>query len=160
MKDGEKLNIIYHCYGGTHSSVTAAAVHLGWLPSGRTPTIEQMLQIPYFETRDAKDHGYITYMGTDENNNHIYTVGRRDKPHVLVNIVDELAAVFNIPQETFRFISVMPNVNIYMRIGGVLSRKLKLASLGRPIVTMGTLKALPNIQKLVAGVKKDWEINK
>ncbi|HBC94637.1 MAG TPA: hypothetical protein DCZ10_17500, partial [Pelotomaculum sp.] len=26
------MKVIYHCHGGTHSSVTAAAIHLGMLP--------------------------------------------------------------------------------------------------------------------------------
>jgi hypothetical protein len=31
------MKIIYHCYGGTHSSVIAAAIHLGLLPEDRVP---------------------------------------------------------------------------------------------------------------------------
>lgn len=159
MKDGETLHIIYHCYGGTHSSVTAAAAHLGWLPSDKIPTAEQILRVPHFDTRTTGDLGYITYMGSDEMNNQIYIVGRRDKPQVLVNLIEELAAVFNIPIETFRLINVMPYVNLSMRIGGVLSRKFKLVPLGRPLVVRGTLKAYPHIQRLVAKVKKDWKIS-
>ena len=34
----------------------------------------------------------------------------------------------------------MPAVNLWMKIGGYSSRRLKLVSFGRPIVTYGTLK--------------------
>ncbi|HPZ72110.1 MAG TPA: DUF3189 family protein, partial [Peptococcaceae bacterium] len=32
------MKIIYNCYGGAHSSVTAAALHLGLLPEARPAT--------------------------------------------------------------------------------------------------------------------------
>lgn len=96
-------------------------------------------------------------MGRDENNNQVYIVGRRDKPQVLEGILSELSESFNIPRQDFRLINVMSAVNISMRIGGILSRRFKLVNLGRPLVTRGTLKALPNIQRLVANVKNNWE---
>jgi len=157
LKDGEILKFIYHCYGGTHSSVTAAAVHLGWLPWIDIPSPGVIQGIPHFDTQDSCNHGQITFMGRDENNNQVYIVGRRDKPQVLEGILSELSESFNIPRQDFRLINVMPAVNISMRIGGILSRRFKLVNLGRPLVTRGTLKALPNIQRLVANVKNNWE---
>lgn len=159
LKDGETLKIIYHCYGGTHSSVTAAALHLGWLPSDRLPTIEKLLQTPYFDTRTSKEFGYITFMGTDERGNEIYVVGRNSMPQVLANLIDGLAAIFNIPKDTFRLINVMPKVNFSMRIGGVLSRRFKLVNLGRPLVAWGTIKAFPYIQELIKSTKDNLETN-
>ncbi|MFA6694423.1 MAG: DUF3189 family protein, partial [Bacillota bacterium] len=36
--------IVYHCYGGTHSSVTAAALHLKKLH--QNPTANDLLKLP------------------------------------------------------------------------------------------------------------------
>jgi hypothetical protein len=41
------LKIIYHCYGGSHSSVIAAALHLKWIDKDRLPSEEEMMAIPY-----------------------------------------------------------------------------------------------------------------
>ncbi len=160
MKDGEALKFIYHCYGGTHSSVTAAAIHLGWLPADRTPTAKQLMEIPHFDTKNASEQGELTLFGKDKHNNQVYIVGRRNQPHLLITLIEELTVAFNVPKNSFCLINAMPSVNLTMRIGGVLSRKCKLVKLGRPIVTKGTLKAIPCIQKLVAKVKNDWESNK
>jgi hypothetical protein len=41
------MKIIYCCYGGSHSSVTAAAIHLDMLPLTRKPTSAELLSIPF-----------------------------------------------------------------------------------------------------------------
>ena len=43
------MKIIYHCFGGSHSSVSAAALHLGLLDRQRTPTEEELVRIPYYD---------------------------------------------------------------------------------------------------------------
>jgi xylulokinase len=42
------MKIIYHCYGGSHSSVLAAAIHTGRLNPERLPTGEELMALPYF----------------------------------------------------------------------------------------------------------------
>ena len=41
--------IIYRCYGGTHSSVMAASIHLELLPGDRKPAGKELLALPYFD---------------------------------------------------------------------------------------------------------------
>ena len=43
------MKIIYHCYGGSHSSVIAAALHLGLLAKDRIPNETELMAIPYFD---------------------------------------------------------------------------------------------------------------
>ena len=51
--------IIYHCYGGTHSSVMAASLHLGLLPQDKKPTGKELLALPYFDQQSGADFGKI-----------------------------------------------------------------------------------------------------
>ncbi|MDP4095158.1 MAG: DUF3189 family protein, partial [Bacillota bacterium] len=67
---------IYNCYGGTHSSSMAAAVHLKRIPDNRIPTREEILKIQYFNTLGYKDMGKILYRGTDDEGNKVFTLGR------------------------------------------------------------------------------------
>lgn len=67
---------IYNCYGGTHSSSLASAVHLKKLPLDRIPTREEILGTEYFNKLKYKDMGRIIYRGTDEEGNKVFSVGR------------------------------------------------------------------------------------
>lgn len=149
------MKILYHCFGGTHSSVTAAAIHLGWVDPGNPPGQKELQNIPHFDTRDGEQRGYITFMGSDDKGHHVYIVGRTNMPQVLINLINGLASVFNINGQTFKFVNVMSEVNTTMRIGGLLSRKFKLVTIGRPLVTLGTIKAIPHLAKLVEKVKAE-----
>ncbi|WP_157872773.1 DUF3189 family protein [Desulfoscipio gibsoniae] len=147
------LKIIYHCFGGTHSSVTAAAFHLGMLPSDRTPRAEDLQAIPFFDTRDSRDHGNIALMGIDGQGNEIYFVGQRGSPQILENIIHGLARQFDIPPQDYKLVNVMYKVNLSMRLGGYMSRRFKWIYPGRPLVTWGTIHACRNIINLVRRVK-------
>ncbi|HEX3010797.1 MAG TPA: DUF3189 family protein, partial [Syntrophomonadaceae bacterium] len=39
------MKIIYHCFGGSHSSVTAAAIHLGLIEKHRPPSMEELMSL-------------------------------------------------------------------------------------------------------------------
>ncbi|AGL01943.1 Protein of unknown function (DUF3189) [Desulfoscipio gibsoniae DSM 7213] len=147
------MKIIYHCFGGTHSSVTAAAFHLGMLPSDRTPRAEDLQAIPFFDTRDSRDHGNIALMGIDGQGNEIYFVGQRGSPQILENIIHGLARQFDIPPQDYKLVNVMYKVNLSMRLGGYMSRRFKWIYPGRPLVTWGTIHACRNIINLVRRVK-------
>lgn len=146
------MKIIYHCFGGTHSSVTAAAAHLALLPRERTPEPRELQAIPYFDTRESDDHGLITRMGVDSAGNEIYFVGQRGKPQILENIVHGLARNFDIPPDSYRLVNVMHKVNVSMKLGGVMSRRFRWIGTGRPLVTRGTVWAYPEIVGMVRKV--------
>ena len=143
------MKIIYHCFGGTHSSVTAAASHLGLLSRERKPHLRELLALPFFDTLEANEQGNIILMGVDQMGNEIYFTGRRSKPEYLENILGGLAQSYHLPVNSYRLINVMPKVNLTMRIGGFLSRQCRWIKTGRPLVALGTVWAYPAITKLV-----------
>ena len=147
------MKIIYHCFGGTHSSVTAAAAHLGLLPDHRPPRAAELLALPFFDIKESNDHGNITIMGVDECGNEICFVGQRGKPQILENIVSGLADHFEIPGDQYKLVNVMYKVNLSMKVGGTLSRRFKWITSGRPIVAWGTSRAYDQILRLVHFIK-------
>ncbi|OPY58930.1 MAG: hypothetical protein A4E55_00536 [Pelotomaculum sp. PtaU1.Bin035] len=147
------MKIIYHCYGGAHSSVTAASVHLGLLPVDRVPGREMFWDITFYDRQENDEHGHIFFMGRDENGNEVYFSARRSKPDVLENIFKDLAGIFDIPPDRYLLVNVMHNVNWIMKLGGCLSRRWGLIKIGRPIVTMGTQIAYFGIVGLVRQIK-------
>jgi len=147
------VKIVYHCFGGSHSSVTAAALHLGLIPETRLPTAAELNKIPYFDQQLAEDHGDFKYMGTDKEGNPVYIVGKRNLGPMFEPLIRGLARVFSIPQDDILVVDTMPCVNWIMVVGGILSRKLGIVSVGRPIVIHGTRQSHGNFVKLTDQVK-------
>lgn len=145
------MKIIYHCYGGTHSSVTAAGIHLGRLPRDRVPGYRELTAQKLFDRRDMFDAGEIILIGSDYLGNEIYVVGRRSRPKLLYNVTESLVRLFDIDPGSLMLVDVSSYVNSSMRAGGFMSRRMGLVGLGRPIVTWGTLR---NYSKIVAVVER------
>ncbi|MEW6031384.1 MAG: DUF3189 family protein [Bacillota bacterium] len=146
--------VIYHCYGGAHSSVVAAAVHLGLLPQDRPPTARELCSIRYFDKQDQSDHGRIRPMGTDAEGHAVFLLGRRNCPGLLERSVREVARHVGVGTEDVRFVDTMPCVNWFMRLGGFTSRVLRLPALGRPVVIHGTRLAYPCLKRLAARTRE------
>lgn len=147
------MKIIYHCFGGSHSSVTAAALHLGLIPETRLPSPQELKNIPYFDQQLAEDHGDFKYMGEDKEGNQVYIIGKRNLGSMFEPLIRGLARIFSIPQDEMLVVDTLPCVNWIMVLGGILSRKLGVVSVGRPIVIYGTSQAHGNFIKLVDQVK-------
>jgi len=148
------MKIIYHCYGGAHSSVTAASIHLGLLPADRVPGLKAFWEIPYYDRQENDEHGHIFFMGLDEAGNEIFFSARRGRPLVFEGVFKSLASIFEVPAEEYLLVDVMKNVNWTMKLGGYLSRRCGFIKIGRPIVTRGTQAAYLQVVDLVQKVKK------
>ncbi len=149
------MKIIYHCYGGTHSSVTAAFIHLDLLPADCIPGRKIFYRIPFYDRQESSEHGHIFFAGVDRMGNEIYVAAQRGRPEVLINIFQGLAEIFDIPPQEYLLINITPEVNPVMRLGGYLSRRLGLIKLGRPIVIMGTRASYFRLVSLVKKVKHE-----
>lgn len=145
------MKVIYHCYGGAHSSVTAANIHLGRLPRDRVPNYDELVHQNFFDRQKAEDTGKIIHMGTDAQGNDIYVVGRRSRPCLLENVVNGLSEFFGISMSGYIIADMSSCVSLTMKLGGFLSRRMGLVSMGRPIVTWGTRR---NYKRLLAEVDR------
>lgn len=147
--------IIYHCWGGAHSSVTAASIHLGLLPHDRVPTTEEFMRTGHFDQHWPRDHGKIYKLGIDEYGNQICFLGREFYGDIIIRAIKGVAKIYNVDPDQIYFVDVMSCVNLVMMLGGSVSRALHIISIGRPIVISGTQKCYGRIIQLVEDVKKE-----
>jgi len=143
---------IYNCYGGTHTSSLASAVHLGKLPLDRIPTKHEILSTDYFNELDNKDMGRIIYRGTDSEGNKVYTLGR-GLSKVVVKSMESLIRLLHDEcslNEKLVLSNMSPTVTPAMSMGGYLSRRLTLDFLGVPLLLLGTRQAYKRITTLVS----------
>ncbi len=148
------MYIIYHCVGGTHSSAVASAVHLGFLPIDRIPEKEEILNIPYFDTLDKQDQGKIILRGIDDRKNKVFTLSRQFSPQLVIPAIKDAFELGGGDRSKLIVVNTMPAVNTLMKIGGFTSRRLNFPAFGRPIVALGSVKAYPDIIKIVKSTKK------
>ncbi len=148
------MKIVYHCYGGTHSSVLAAALHTGKLNGCLPVTWQHLFRLPYFDRVDKKNSGKIYYIGRDEAGNEVYIMGCRNAGHIVETVIYQLETVIPMDTAELLLVSTIPCLNTLMRIGGFLSRQVGLTTTGRIFLLYGTRQALPKIIKLVREVKK------
>ncbi|HHX77111.1 MAG TPA: DUF3189 family protein [Firmicutes bacterium] len=149
------MKIIYHCYGGAHSSVVAAAVHLGELPQDKKPQGGDILKCAYFDEVPSVKIGIIHYLGKDNEGNEIYNMGVGNAGKIIEKVLPEILNIYGIDPGELYMINTLVCVNWMMRLGGFISRSLKLTRIGRPLVIRGTIAAFPAIVKLVEKSKKE-----
>jgi len=147
------LHIIYNCYGGSHSSVTAACIHAGLLKDSVIPSSKELLNLPYYDRQVQKDHGLIRFIGEDNYGNKIYITSKHNLAQHYETIMRSIACIMEIPNEKLVFVNTMPYVNWLMVIGGYLSRRLGIIAIGRPIVILGTQISFFKFSQLVNIIK-------
>ncbi|HOC06019.1 MAG TPA: DUF3189 family protein [Bacillota bacterium] len=146
--------IIYHCYGGAHSSVTAAAVHGGLLSRYKTPSRQELIGLPFFDSQDAADHGFLQYMGKSNDGSLVFSVGFETASTPVIKAVKNLLALGKAGAVNVTYVETREVINILMIIGGILSRLLGLTFLGRPLVAWGTQLAYKKIVALVEATER------
>jgi hypothetical protein len=143
------LHVIYYCYGGTHSSPIAAALHTGLLSPDRLATKAELEALPWFDKVSADQRGKLLLVGRDESGNHVYVCGRgTEKRGITQAIISGFALAGGDPDSLY-FVDTLPAVNVLMRIGGYLSRRLHLVWLGRPLAVRGAQLAFPKLVRIV-----------
>ncbi|MGI9952869.1 DUF3189 family protein [Moorellaceae bacterium AZ2] len=154
------MKIIYHCFGGTHSSIVAAALHLGWMRPDRLPAPEELQSLPYFDRRPEGREGQILFLGRDQHNNEVYVVGKRGMGETFENLLCDLMQELDLPREELLLLNTSPLVNWPMAVGGFLSRRLGLSLLGRPLVIWGVRRTFGRLATFVQENRPLWEKNR
>lgn len=147
------MKIVYSCYGGAHTSIVAAGIHLGYLPDNRVAEAWEINSTPYFDQTITANIGKPLYIGQDRFNNEVYVIGmgsyRKEGTRLLYQMENELRG--RTKGEVF-VVNSIALINLEIRVGGFLSRRLGLIRLGRWIVIYGIRKKYKRFLKLVEEV--------
>ena len=149
------MKIIYHCFGGAHSSVIAAAIHLNQLSTSEKPTPQDILKCAYFDEVPTEKQGVIHYLGKDEEGNDIYNMGCGGAGAIMERALPDILNIYGKSSNDLHMVDTLGCVNFSMRLGGYISRRLRMVNVGRPLVLKGSIMAYPSLVDLVAKVKKD-----
>ncbi len=150
--------ILYHCYGGTHSSVLAAAIHLNILPEHRLPTFNEIASLPQYDRRNNSEIGEPVFYGKDEFGNKVYIQGMGKAERIVKNLLDSFLKIKGISKKQVKLINTLGNINTITRVGGFLSRNLGLIIPGRRLTVWGIQLNYSKFLKTVKRVKKEISI--
>ncbi|PFA63289.1 ABC transporter [Bacillus sp. AFS015802] len=146
---------IYNDFGGTHTTSMAAAFHLKLLTNGNL-TKQDILSVPYFNKLTKKDTGHILFHGIDEDDNPVYTIGRRNSKYVvpaLTDLSDILLKRYG-QREKIIISNTSPTVPPFMTAGGFFSRELGIDWIGVPLLVKGAQQCHGLIHHLVKETKR------
>ncbi|MBO8126688.1 MAG: DUF3189 family protein [Firmicutes bacterium] len=148
------LKIIYHCYGSSHSSVVAAAIHLGYLPKDRPPTTSELINIPHYDRTMTRDLGTLFFFGRDAQGHEVYILGRKNAEELISNLVPSILKYYGHPPQEILLVNALERLSLLTTVGGTLSRGAGLVSIGRPLTIWGIKRCYFNFVQLVESVQK------
>lgn len=148
------MDVFYYCYGSAHSSVVAAAIHLGLLPTDKIPCPEEFSALPHYDKTESFEIGTPFFMGKDEFGSNIYIIGMTSERELVKRAIFSFLDHSDINLDSILFVDALKNVNLQTKIGGFLSRRLGLVRLGRPLTIYGIQREYFKFIKLVQDVKK------
>lgn len=149
------MKIFYHCYGSAHSSITAANIHLGHLPSQRRATIRELCFQPLFDRARNQEIGTPWFLGTDSAGHEVYSIGLQSGRRQLAAALFDFLAAVGVPPGDMILDDALRHGNLALRIGGLLSRKLGLVRVGRPLSAWGIWLKYWRFVELVDQVKAE-----
>lgn len=141
--------IIFQCYGGTHTSVTAAFIYLGRLPRSRVPLLQELLELPYFDRVPGSGIGTLNYAGCDRQQNHVFVLGSGRWRTQIRGLLSSFIQFHGSEKPGVALIDCSAAATWTVRAGGFVSRRLGLTALGRPLVGRGILGAYPVLLRMV-----------
>ncbi len=147
------MEVIYHCFGGTHSSVLCAALHLGIISNQHLPSFKELMDCPYFDKVPSSEAGIIHFIGYDTGGNAIYVLGCRGCGPIVEKVIQQIMHILRVTPDKILLVYTTPCLNRLLRIGGFLSRGLGLVTPGRILLYHGTRLAFADYKDLVHAVK-------
>lgn len=152
IRGEDGVNIIYYCYGSAHSSIVCAHLHLGHLPK-EPASMEEIMALPDFDRTQKDDLGHFFFKGKDERNHAVYTAALGSHPDMLVTFLLSLARIKGVDPQAFCFVDALSCLGYLGKMGGALSRRYGLVTMGRRLAAWGIRQSYPRFVRLVEQTK-------
>jgi hypothetical protein len=150
------VKIVYHCYGSAHSSIVAAAIHLGHLPADRIPEENEIIALQDFDVSRNDSLGHLYFKGKDDQGNEIYTIGMGSEPALVKRTLHfMIEQSHRVDAEGFFFAEALPHINRLAKVGGALSRRYGCVKFGRFLAAKGVCQSYEKLTIFVDQTKRE-----
>jgi len=149
------MKLVYHCFGGAHTSITCASIHLNYLPCDKIPSEKEFSSIPFYDETESYRVGTALFMGKDEQGIDVYVWGMKGGKSLVIPSIRSYINQTNSKRNEILFVNALSNLHPLTSVGGIASRKLGLVSLGRAMTIKGIILKYPAFVELVTRVKEN-----
>ncbi|MDD3838949.1 MAG: DUF3189 family protein [Clostridia bacterium] len=146
------MYIFYACYGSAHTSITAASIHLGYLPDDHVPLADEFNKVPFYDQMPPEKIGSPLYMGIDSYRNQIFSIGMKSSRKIVTNSIYSLLNINGVKKNII-IINSLIDLNLFTMTGGFMSRRMNWVLIGRPLTVYGIRKSYRKLVDLVESVK-------
>lgn len=153
------MKLFYYCFARAHSSVIAGYIHLGKLPQDRIPAIKEIMAIPEFDKTDSSVKGIPYLLGKDHQNHEIYLIGFGKDDLIGIQTIHHFLQQNANPAE-WRFFNALSQIGYLTKLGGFLSRNLKITLIGRFLAAWGIQRSYFRLVQLVKTSKESIQVPK
>ncbi|MDP3486859.1 MAG: DUF3189 family protein [Bacillota bacterium] len=148
------MEIIYCCYAGAHTSITAAALHVGLLDPSAKPTLSDILALPNFDTTSQGQIGRVFKFGVDQLGNNVYVAALGPARQATLSALKLMLQESGVRKQETLIVNALSCVSLGVRVGGFLSRRLGFVGIGRPMCAQGIVRHFECFEKLVVEARQ------
>lgn len=141
------MKIFFLCRTGHHTSLIAAAIYMG-LIKGKRNLQETISRIRGYDKINFNEIGTPFFVGTDDKNNEIFTIGIARESILMERAVKELIAVIGVEPQDRKVINVSKAVSVWTRIGLII-KKIRLNNLARVFFYLGASQEYYQIKRIL-----------
>jgi hypothetical protein len=145
---------LYHCFGATHSSLVAASLHTGALPLRGSLDAAAICGVPGFDARASSDIGRAVYMGDDEDGWPVFVIGFDGARTILTRAFAEILTLMPPDGPPVVLADTLSCVSPLVKVGGYLSRRLRLIWPGRRLAARGIACSAHRLRAVVADTRR------
>lgn len=148
------MKLFYFCYGRSHSSVIAGYIHLQRLPRDRIPSIKEIIAVPEFDKANPGDFGVPYLLGKDNLGREVYIMGFGKNYLLALQTIHYILVNQGIDPSDWLFFNALDQIGTLTKIGGFLSRNLRIITIGRYLAALGIQRSYFQLVKLVESAKE------
>lgn len=131
----------------------ASAIHCRLLPDDRIPEYDELIALPHYDKTQPEFIGRLYYIGLDEYGNNVYCMGMWNQRDNLKQVLTSVLHLAEVQSDEFFLQDAFPLITFSTKMGGALSKRMKLTLLGRWMSVWGIKRRYFDFVQLVAQVK-------
>lgn len=111
-------------------------------------------ELPLYDKMENEDIGTPIFVGTDEYGSDVYIMGMRNAREVIIPSIKSMLNENSIANNHILFVNALIKLHPITALGGILSRRLGLIGLGKPLTIWGIRRYYNYFVELVEKVKE------
>lgn len=140
------MKIFFLCKTGHHTSLLAANYYLNHLETGNGIRIKE---IPGFNDIKPKSIGTPYFVGKDDKNNEVYTIGVSSQPEIFTRVIGDYLNILGEKPENWDTINLTRITSTYTKLG-IMLNYFRLKYLAAYFLGIGANREFAEIQSVIS----------